>query len=71
MSNVTRVLLNEEVGELVLQADQSAAYAILNRAVDVQEAEGRAMTIAEALAVQQAQALRTVAQVARQVEAIG
>lgn len=48
--HLTRVLLGEDVAELVTyQATQSEAYAILNAAVDIQEAEGREMTLHEAL----------------------
>jgi hypothetical protein len=48
--NVTRVLLSEDVAELVVyQATKAEAYNILNAAIDVQEQEQREMTLHEAL----------------------
>lgn len=49
-SNVTRVMLGEDVTELVLYAaTQNEAYNILNAAVDKQEANAGEMTLHEAL----------------------
>lgn len=62
--NVTRVLLPETVTELVVYAaDQQEAFEILNRACDIQEAEQREITLAEALACIREQAAK--------IEAIG
>lgn len=64
MSNVTRVLLNEGVSDLVAyEATQAEAYNILNAAVDIQEREQRAMSLEEAL--------RIVRGVAERIEAMG
>jgi|MudIll2142460700_1097286.scaffolds.fasta_scaffold19192_4 hypothetical protein len=71
MSNVTRVLLEQDVTEVVLQADYAEAYAVLNEAVDISEREKRAMTLDEALRITQKYALQKVSEVARQVEALG
>ena len=50
IGNVTRVLLGEDVNELVLyQATSAEAFSILTAALDIQEAEGREMTLGEAL----------------------
>ncbi len=62
--NVTRVLLSEDVSELVArQADQTEAYNILNAAVDKQEEGGPPMTLEEALTY--------IGEVHRYVEALG
>lgn len=63
MSNVQRVMLGEEVGELVLAVGQNDAYRVLNAAVDTYEQQRREMTLEEAL--------RIVRGVAERVEAIG
>jgi hypothetical protein len=64
MSNVLRVMLSEEVTELVVnEASQAEAFTVLNRAVDIQENEQREMTLDEAL--------ECMRQVAAWVEAMG
>lgn len=69
--NVVRVVLEEGVDQLVSEADQNTAFEVLEAAYEIQEREGRPMTLSEALAARQAWALQMVAQVAEQVEAIG
>jgi len=64
MSNVTRVLLSQEVTELIVyEASQAEAYAVLNAAVDLQEREQREMTLPEAL--------KTIRDVSAGIEALG
>jgi hypothetical protein len=63
MGNAQRLLLDEEVMELVSQAGQNEAYSMLESAYEIQEREQRAMSLEEAL--------RIVRGVAAQVEAIG
>lgn len=62
--NVTRVLLSEEVSELITyDATQAEAFAVLNAAVDIQKVEGREITLTEALIC--------MSSISRMIEAIG
>lgn len=63
MSNAQRVILNDEVGEVVADADLTAAYRVLDEAFYIQQTEQRPMTLQEALTI--------IAQIAHQIEALG
>jgi hypothetical protein len=63
VSNATRVMLDEEIGEVVSQAELDAAYRVMEEAFDIQQREQRPMTLAEALVI--------IRQVSEQVEALG
>ena len=63
MSNVQRVLLSEDVEDVIEQAGQNDAYRILEAASKIGEREQRPMSLAEALAV--------IRQEAQKVEALG
>ena len=63
MSNAQRVLLSEEIGEVMSQAELDTAYRVMDEAFHIQQTEQREMTLQEALMI--------IGQVARQVEALG
>ena len=49
MGNAQRVVLSEDVVELVSQAGQNEAFRVLETAWEIQEREQRAMSLEEAL----------------------
>ena len=71
MSNAQRLMLDEEVGEILEAAEPDVAFALLDEAFDIQQREKRIMTLSEALRITQRQALAKVSEVARYVESIG